>query len=160
MKLQINFAVQPRPPRLMRLGLGSASLLLCCALVWTMTGETEAGLRISQANLPSEAKVTAINQGIDDLNFPWLSILDLLEKHSGNDLRFSRIEADTRNSRLTLHGEAKETRAVIALPEQLRADPLVGEARISGQSTSEDAAAMEYPTRFSLELQILPSGGR
>jgi len=160
MKLQINFAVQSKQPRLFRLGLGSASLILCCALIWTMTGETEAGLRISQANLPGEAKVTAINQSIDDLNFPWVSVLGLLEKNSGNDLRFRQIEADTRNSRLTLHGEAKEARAVIALPEQLRANQLIGEARILSQSTSEDAVAMEYPTRFSLELQIVPSGGR
>ena len=160
MKLQINFAAQPKQPRLMRLGLGLASLLLCCTLIWTMTGETEAGLRISQENLPGEAKVTAINQSIDDLNFPWVSVLGLLEKHSGNGLRFSQIEADTRHSRINLHGEAKDGRAVIALPERLRADPLVEEARILSQSTLDDAASQEYPTRFSIELQILPSGGR
>lgn len=161
MSLRINFAPsQPASrPRLLGLSIGTATLVLFCALAWTMTGETEAGFPLRQENVPGEEKNLSLNKAIDDLNFPWLNILALLEENTSPELRLGQMEVDTRSARLNLQGEARDSRAVHSLPANLKRNLLVSDVRIVSQSTASADENMAYPTRFALEIQFsLPEG--
>lgn len=161
MSLRIDFApakTRTRPLAL-HLGMFSASLALACGLVWSMTGETVAGLTPPAAEFTAE-KTSALNQAIDDLNFPWLEVLALLEENSSRELRFSQLAAEPRTGLLALQGEARDSRSILTLPQQLRRNPLVSEARILSQSSADNAENTAYPQRFALELQISPPTGR
>jgi hypothetical protein len=160
--LNIDFA--PRRQRDKRpwlgLSLGTASLSLLFALAWPLGNESAAGLHFSPENPLLEESTQGLNKAIDDLNFPWLAVLTLLEENTGPDLRLGQMEADSRSARLTLQGEARNQRLVLALPDNLRKNPLVSEARIISQSTATSGESQEFPTCFALEIQFSLAAGR
>lgn len=164
MSLHIDFAPQRPSRKTNHLGVGMVTLAVLCGLIWTLTGETEAGLSSRQENMPSEENIQAINRGVDDLNFPWIAILSLLENSIGDDIRLGQMEADARAARLSLQGEARDSRAVLALPALLRKNALVADARVLSQSTASPEASSEssreFPTRFALEIQFSLPGVR
>jgi hypothetical protein len=158
--LRLDFAPHPAPSSL-RLGLGSAMLALILALAWSLNNETVAVPPEHLAALPSLEEVDAINGAIDELNFPWTHVLGIVESIVGDDLRLARFEADARDGKAGLQGEARESRAIFNLPAQLRANPLVADARIVSQAPVSESIGSAYSMRFGLELSLqTPTGER
>lgn len=160
MTLRIDFA--PPAPRQasLRLGVWSVMLAVVLGTAWMMSSETEARLPNNLASMPAEEEIRAINQAIDDLNFPWLSVLTLLESSVDDSLRITQVDAEARDARLTLQGEARDSRAVLDLPGRLRSNPLVADVRVVNQSPVAGEAGA-FPIRFALEVSLSPTeGGR
>lgn len=162
MSLHIDFSPhrQQSKKHWLGLSLGSATVTLLCVLAWSMSNESEAGFHFAQESLSGEESRLALNKAIDDLNFPWLAVLVLLEENTSPDLRLGQLEADSRSGRLSLQGEARNNRSVLALPENLRKSPLVSDVRIVSQSTANSSENNEFPTRFALEIQFFPAEER
>ena len=124
-----------------------------------MTSETEAGLPQNQTSIPSEEEVQAINKAVDELNFPWLEVLTLVETSVDIGLRITQFDADAREGRLILHGEARDSRTVLELPARLRESSTVSDARVTSQSPANSPDATSYPIRFALEVIFLSGSG-
>ncbi len=159
MKLKIDFAPVAPGKSSIRLGLGSILLALLLGIAWTMTSETEAGLPQNQTLIPSEEEVQAINKAIDELNFPWLEVLTLVETSVDTSLRITQFDADAREGRLVLHGEARDSRAVLELPSRLRESATVSDARVTSQSPANRTDATSFPIRFALEVTFRSGSG-
>jgi hypothetical protein len=159
MSLRIDFAPVSGRKSSLRLGIGSAVMALILALAWTITNETEAGLPQYQSSRPAEEEIRAINRAIDELNFPWLQVLMLVEKGVDDSLRIVRFDANARDGRLNLHGEARDSRSVLELPAKLRASPVVADARVISQSPVGGGDASIFPIRFALEVSFLAFEG-
>ena len=159
MKLNIDFAPVAPGNYSLRLGLGSLLLALLLGIAWTMTSETEAGSPQNQILIPSEEEVQAINKAVDELNFPWLEILTLVETSVDASLRIIQFDADAREGRLILHGEARDSRAVLELPARLRDSPTVSDARVTSQRPANSPDAMSFPIRFALEVTFRSGSG-
>jgi len=156
--LRLDFAPAHRESSL-RMGLGSAMLALVLAVAWSLTGDTEAGPPPHQAVLPSIEEVQAINVAVDELNFPWGAVLSLVEASVDDSQRITRFEADAREGRLSLQGEARDSRAVLALPGRLRADALVADARVLSQGPASALENGGFPIRFALEVSLRSGPG-
>lgn len=154
MKLDINFAPHHAGRGSLRMGIGTAILTLTLGIAWTVTSETEAGLPHYGSQMPSEEEVQAINTAVDELNFPWLDILTLVETSTNETVRISQFDADAREGRLTLNGEARYSRAILELPSRLRASPVVIDARVTSQSPTDAREVSSYPIRFALEVSF------
>lgn len=159
MKLDLDFAPKKGGRSSLHLGLGGLLLTLLIGIAWTMTTETEARLPQHQIQGPGDEEVQAINSAIDDLNFPWLDVLTLVEASVDSAVHVTRLDADAREGRLSLQGEARDSRAVLELPARLRASRTVRDARVTSQSPANSSAAMIYPISFGLEVTF-HSGGR
>lgn len=153
-ELRLDFSPVASPSPL-RLGLGSAALALLVAFLWAGVGDIEAGLPQSLALLPDIEEVQAINVVIDDLDFPWVQVLGLLEASIDQNLRIRHFDADAREGRLTVNGEARSSQVVLELPARLRADSRVLEARVLSQSPVDSDTADDLPIRFTLEVILL-----
>lgn len=151
--LLLDFAPARRESSL-RVGLGSAMLALVLAVTWSLTGDTEAGPPPHQAALPSAEEVQAINTAVDELNFPWGRVLGLVETSIDDRQRITRFEADARDERLSVQGEARDSSAVLALPGRLRADALVADARVLSQGPTNATENGGFPVRFTLEVNL------
>ena len=156
--LQLNFTLARREPSL-RLSLGSAMLALVLAAAWSLTGDTEAGPPPHEAALPSAEEVQAINTAVDELNFPWGRVLGLVEASIDDSQRITRLEADARDGRLNIQGEARDSRAVLVLPGRMRADALVSDARVLSQAPSNANENGGYPVRFAFEVSLQTRAG-
>jgi hypothetical protein len=143
----------------MRLGISAAMLALLLGMVWSITGDTEAAFPHNASSVPSEEEVQVINSAIDALNFPWPEILSLVEASVDDGLRIIQFDADPRENRLTLHGEARDSRSVLELPDRLRASPLIADARVISQNPAGDREANGYPIRFALAATLRPLAG-
>lgn len=164
MSLRINFAprspkAQPQRPRV-RLGLGA---LLVATLILTITGmspEIDASLTPPPAIGLAESEVETINHAIDDLNFPWLSLLSTLETQLNGNTRLTRFEVDANTTQISLQGEARDEKSVLDLPRRLRQQGPIGEVRLVSQSAALPGEGGEFPIRFALSVQLanMPGG--
>ncbi|HWR80831.1 MAG TPA: hypothetical protein VN303_11620 [Pseudomonas sp.] len=152
MSLRIDFAPSAGRKSSLRLGLGSAAMVLILSLAWVITSETEAGLPQSLVSQPAEEDIRMMNNAIDELNFPWLQILSLVEDSVDDTLRIIQFDANARDGRLSLHGEAKDSRVVLELPARLRASPVIEEARVISQNPAGNNETGNFPIRFALEV--------
>lgn len=159
MSLQIDFAPARPGKSPLRLGIGSTLLALLIGLVWIVTNETEAGLPPHQTLLPSEEEVRTINRAIDDINFPWLALLTAIEGSTDDSLRIIQLDASASDERLTLQGEARDSRAVLELPARLRATSAIADARVLSQSPASLTEVRDYPIRFALEVTLRSAEG-
>ena len=159
MSLNIDFAPSTPKRSPLRLGIGSTMLALILAVAWILSSETEAGLPPHQALMPSEEEIQNINRAVDDLNFPWLAVLTSLENSTDESLRVIQIDADARDGRLNLQGEARDSRAVLDLPGRLRTHAAVSDARVVSQSPADNGDPREFPVRFALEITLGNSAG-
>lgn len=152
MSLQIDFAPSTKPQSPLRLGIGAIMLALILGLVWSQTSETEASLLPNHTQMPAAEEVRSINSAIDDLDFPWLAVLNSIETSADDSLRFLQLDADARDQRMTLQGEARNSGAVLELPKRLRSNPAIAEARVVSQSPASHAANHDFPVHFALEV--------
>jgi hypothetical protein len=157
--VNIDFAPPGRHKSSMRLGISAVMLALLLGMVWSITGDTEAAFPQNASAMPSEEEVQAINSAVDELNFPWPEVLSLVEASVDGSLRIIQFAADTRENRLTLHGEARDSRSVLELPDRLRASPLITDARIISQNPAGDQESNGYPIRFTLAATLRPLAG-
>ena len=157
--MNIDFAPQSRHRASLRLGISAAMLALLLGMVWSITGDTEAAFPQNASSVPSEEEIQAINSAVDELNFPWPAVLALVEKSVDDSLRIIQFDADARENRLTLHGEARDSRSVLELPDRLRASPLIADARVISQNPASDQEATGYPVRFALVATFRPPAG-
>ncbi len=157
MSLNIDFAPPKQKQSPLSLGIGSTMLLLTLALAWALTSETEAGLPPNQTLMPGEEEIQSINRAVDDLNFPWLAVLTSLENSTDERLRIIQIDADARDGRLSLQGEARDSRAVLVLPGHLRSHAAISDARVVSQSPADTREPREFPVRFALEITLSSS---
>lgn len=157
--MNIDFAPQSRHRASLRLGISAAMLALLLGMVWSITGDTEAAFPQNAASVPSNEEIQAINSAVDELNFPWPAILSLVETSVDDSLRIIQFDADARENRLTLHGEARDSRSVLELPDRLRASPLISDARLVSQNPASDLEANGYPIRFALVATFRPVAG-
>ncbi len=157
--MNIDFAPQSRRRASLRLGISAAMLVLLLGMVWSITGDTEAALPQNVASMPSDEEIQAINGAVDELNFPWPAVLSLVETSVDDNLRIIQFDADARENRLALHGEARDSRSVLELPDRLRASPLIIDARLISQNPAGDLEANGYPIRFSLVATFRPVEG-
>lgn len=157
--MNIDFAPPSQHKSSMRLGISAAMLALLLGMVWSITGDTEAAFPHNASSVPSEEEVQVINSAIDALNFPWPEILSLVEASVDDGLRIIQFDADPRENRLTLHGEARDSRSVLELPDRLRASPLIADARVISQNPAGDREANGYPIRFALTATLRPLAG-
>lgn len=157
-ELRLDFAPS-RAESSLRLGLGSAMLALILAVTWSLTGDTEAGPPPHQTSLPSAEEVQSINAAVDQLNFPWGRVLGLVEASVDDSQRMTRFEADARDARLSIQGEARDSRAVLDLPGRLRADALVADARVLSQGPANASETGGLPIRFALEVSLRTKAG-
>ena len=154
MSLQIDFAPSSKPRVPVRLGIGAIMLVLILALTWSVTSETEAGLPPNNKLMPGADEIRRMNSAIDDLNFPWLAILTSVEQSTDDYLRLHHLDADGRDRRMTIRGEASNGNAVLAFSERLRASPAIADARITSQSPASSSETAGFPVRFALEVSI------
>lgn len=159
MPLNIDFAPNPATRSPLRLGIGSAALVLTLAAAWALTGETEAGLPPYQGLMPAEEEIRSINRAIDDLNFPWLEVLTSLENSADESVRIIHLDADAREGRLNLQGEARDGRAALDLPGRLNRHAAVGDARLTSQSPAGSDEPQAFPVRFALEVSLRDGAG-
>lgn len=159
MSLQINFAPRSARQSPLRLGISAAMLALILAMTWSLTSETEAGLPPHQTLMPSAEEIQHINSAIDELNFPWLALLTSLENSADESLRIIQFDADIRDGRLSLQGEARDSRAVLELPGRLRTNPAVSAARVISQSPAKHGEIRDFPIRFALEVTFRTPAG-
>lgn len=159
MSLQIDFAPSAKAQSPLRLGLASITLAVILGLVWSLSNETEAGLPPNHTLMPTSEEVRSINSAIDDLNFPWLAVLNAIESGADDSLRFLQLDADARDGRMTIQGEARSSRAVLELPARLRSNSAITEARVISQSPAGNTEARDFPIRFALEVKFPASEG-
>ena len=76
-----------------------------------------------------------------------------------DSLRFLQLDADARDGRMTIQGEARNSRAVLELPARLRSNPAITEARVISQSPASNTEARSFPIRFALEVKFQSSEG-
>jgi Tfp pilus assembly protein PilN len=157
--VKIDFAPPKQGRPSIRLSASAAMLALLLGMVWSITGETEAAFSQNASLMPPEEEVHAINNAIDELNFPWSEVFSLLEASVDGRSRIIQFDADVRAGRLSLQGEARDSRSVLELPERLRASPLITEARVISQSPAGDQETNGYPVRFALEATFRPLAG-
>ena len=157
--MKIDFAPPRQGRRSIRLAFSAVMLALSLGMVWSITGETEAAFSQNASLMPPEEEVHAINNAIDELNFPWPEVFSLLEASVDGRSRIIQFDADVRAGRLSLHGEARDSRSVLELPDRLRASPLIIEARVISQSPAGDQETNGYPIRFALEATFRPLAG-
>jgi len=157
--VNIDFAPPGRHKASMRLGVSAIMLALLLGMVWSITGDTEAAFPQNASAMPSEEEVQAINSAVDELNFPWPEVLSLVEASVDGSLRIIQFDADARENRLTLHGEARDSRSVLELPDRLRASPLITDARVISQNPASDQETNGYPIRFALVATFRPLAG-
>ena len=143
----------------MRLGISAVMLALLLGMVWSITGDTEAAFPQNASAMPSEEEVHAINSAVDELNFPWSEVLSLVEASVDGSLRIIQFDADTTRDRLSLQGEARDSRSVLELPDRLRASPLITDARVISQNPAGDQETNGYPIRFALAATLRPLAG-
>lgn len=159
MSLQIDFAPTTKRQSPLRLGIGSLMLVLILGLAWSLTSETEASLSPNEMRLPAAEEIRSINSAIDELDFPWLAVLNSIEQSADGSLRFLQLDADARDQRMTLQGEARNSGAVLELPKRLRSNPAIADARVISQSPASHAENHEFPVRFALEVMFKPIEG-
>lgn len=159
MNLDINFAPRHARQGSLRMGIGTAILVLMLGVAWTITSETEAGLPHYGSQMPSEDEILAINKAVDELNFPWQDVLTLVETSVDETVRISQFDADAREGRLNLNGEALDSRAILELPARLRASSTVIDARVTSQSPANNQEATGCPIRFALEVSFRQTSG-
>ena len=159
MSLQIDFAPSAKTQSPLRLGLASITLAVVLGLAWSLSNETEAGLPPNHTLMPTSEEVRNINSAIDDLNVPWLAVLNAIENSADDSLRFLQLDADARDGRMTIQGEARNSRAVLELPARLRSDPEITEARVISQSPASHTEARNFPIRFALEVKFQAAEG-
>lgn len=152
MRLQINFAPTTKAQSPLRLGIGAIMLALILELFWSQTSETEASLLPNHTQMPAAEEIRSINSAIDDLDFPWLAVLNSIESSTDDSLRFLQLDADAREKRMTLQGEARNSITVLELPSRLRSNPAIAEARVVSQSPASNADHHDFPVRFALEV--------
>jgi hypothetical protein len=157
--VKIDFAPPRQGRPSIRLAISAVMLALSLGMVWSITGETEAAFPQNASSLPSEEEMHAINSAIDELNFPWSEVFSLLEASVDGRSRIIQFDADVRAGRLSLQGEARDSRSVLELPDRLRASPLITEARIISQSPAGEQATNGYPVRFALEATFRTLAG-
>ena len=157
--MKIDFAPPSRHKSSMRLGLSAVMLALLLGMVWSITGDTEAAFPQNTSSIPSEEEIHAINGAVDELNFPWPEVLSLVETSVDGSLRIIQFDADARENRLTLHGEARDSRSVLELPDRLRASPQIIDARVISQNPASDQDTNGYPIRFVLAATFRPLAG-
>jgi len=157
--VKIDFAPPRQGRPSIRLAVSAVMLALSLGMVWSITGETEAAFPQNASSLPSEEEMHAINSAVDELNFPWSEVFSLLEASVDGRSRIIQFDADVRAGRLSLQGEARDSRSVLELPERLRASPLITEARVISQSPAGDQETNGYPVRFALEATFRPLAG-
>lgn len=157
--MNIDFAPQSRHRASLRLGISAVMLALLLGMVWSITGDTEAAFPQNTASVPSNEEIQAINSAVDELNFPWPAVLSLVETSVGDSLRIIQFDADARENRLTLHGEGRDSRSVLELPDRLRASPLITDARLISQNPASGQEANGYPIRFTLVATFRPVAG-
>jgi hypothetical protein len=159
MSLRIDFAPVRGRKSSLRVGIGSAVMALILALAWTITSETEAGLPHYQSATPTQEEIRAINNAIDELNFPWLQVLVLVEGSVDDSLRIVQFDANARDGRLNLQGEARDSRSVLELPARLRTSQVVADARVMSQNPASNHEAGSFPIRFALEVSFRVTEG-
>jgi hypothetical protein len=154
MSLQIDFAPSAKSQSPLRLGIGSIMLAVTLGLAWSLTSETEAGLLPTHTQMPAAEEIRSINSAIDDLNFPWLAVLNSIESSADNSLRFLQLDADAHDSRMSIQGEARNSKAVLELPARLRSNTVIAEARVVSQSPASNGETRDFPVRFALEVML------
>ena len=159
MSLQIDFAPSAKSQSPLRLGIGSIMLAVVLGLAWSLTSETEAGLPPTNTQMPTADEIRSINSAIDDLNFPWLAMLNSIESSAGNSMRLLQLDADARDGRMTIQGEARNSKAVLELPARLRSNPAIAEARVVSQSPASNGETRDFPVRFALEVTFQAIAG-
>ena len=158
MRLNIDFAPPSASRSPLRLKIGSVVLVLMLAAAWTLTSETEAGLP-PQEVMPNEEDIHSINRAIDDLDFPWLAVLKSLEDSVDESIRLIQFDADARDGRLNLQGEARDGRATLDLPGRLSGHSVISAARLLSQNPAGNDEPREFPLRFALEVSLRASAG-
>jgi hypothetical protein len=157
--VKIDFAPPRQGRSSIRLGVSAVMLALLLGMVWSISGETEAAFSQNASSMPSEEEMHAINSAVDELNFPWSEVLSLLEASVDGSLRIIQFDADATAGRLSLQGEARDSRSVLELPDRLRASPLITEAHVISQSPASDQETNGYPIRFALAATFRPLAG-
>jgi Fimbrial assembly protein (PilN) len=155
--MKIDFAPPGQHRSLMRLAISVVMLALLLGMVWSITSETEAAFPPNASLIPSEEEMHAINSAVDELNFPWSEVLSLVETSVDDNLRIIQLDADARENRLTLHGEARDSRSVLELPDRLRRSPLITDARVISQNPASDQESTGYSIRFALAATFRPA---
>lgn len=156
--LRLDFSPVNQQP-LLRAGLGTALLVAILFATWSLIGDTEAGPPPHPVSLPGLEEVQAINAAVDELNFPWGKVFGLIEAVIDDGQRVSVLEADARERRLNLQGEARNSRSVLDLPGRLRADLMVSDARVLSQGPAEASLAAGFPFRFAIEVAVRSDAG-
>ena len=101
----------------------------------------------------------AINSAVDELNFPWPRFSRWSKRASMAVCASSSSMPMPREYRLSLHGEARDSRSVLELPDRLRASPLIIDARVISQNPASDQDTNGYPIRFALAATFRPLAG-
>lgn len=157
--MNIDFAPPGQRRSHMRLAISAVMLVLLLGMVWSITSETEAAFPPNASLVPSEDEMHAINSAVDELNFPWSEVLSLIETSVDDNLRIIQFDADTRENRLTMHGEARDSRSVLELPDRLRRSPLITDARVISQNPASNQESSGYSIRFALAATFRPVTG-
>lgn len=160
MKLQLDFTPRKPDKASRRLSLAGLMLSLLLGIVWGITSNTEAGPPHEHTTTPADEEIAAINQAVGELNFPWADLLALLEASIDAEARLLQVEVNAGEGRLTLRGEARDSRTVLALPGRLRSGSPISDARIVSQNPADSAEPGAYPIRFTLEATLTPGGTR
>jgi len=158
MKLKLDFAPRTPDKSARRLSLAGLMLTLLLGIVWGITSNTEAGPPREHSTTPADEEIAAINQAVGELNFPWADLLAQVEASIDSQARLLQIEVNAGEGRLTLRGEASDSRAVLALPGRLRTGAPISDARILSQIPVDSSEPGAYPIRFTLEA-TLGTGG-
>lgn len=159
MSLEIDFAPLSTSRPSWRVGLWSVMFALIFGFTWSLTSETEAGLPHTYGHMPSAEEIRSINGAIDDLNFPWLTLLKTIEASGEDRIRILQLDADARDLRMTILGEARHGSAVLDLPDRLQLSPIVEVARVTSQTPAGHSEARDFPLRFALEVSLRAQEG-
>lgn len=99
-----------------------------------------------------EAKLSAVNKAIAQLNLPWTDVLNAIEAATPPQIALLTIEPDAKKQSIKLIAEANSSHAMVAYIEVLKKQPFFTSALLAGHEINEKD--QNRPLRFQLHLQF------
>lgn len=100
---------------------------------------------------PTAKEIEDINRLITELNFPWFSLLNALERNKPQDIALLSIEPAAEKSLVVLQAEAKDAPAMLAYVDTLKSHPRFIEAELIKHDTNVQNPYR--PIRFTVRLE-------
>lgn len=99
-----------------------------------------------------EARLSAVNNAIAQLNLPWTDGLNAIEAATPPHIALLSIEPDAKKQSIKLIAEADGSQAMVAYIEALKKEPFFTSALLAGHEINEQD--QNRPLRFQLHMQF------